>query len=68
MKVPLTVVDYIRRAELVYGDRVAIVDEPNQPAVVVGLAHVSPGRRAGSGPGGRPRRHGRRRRAIGSPS
>ncbi len=33
MKVPLTIVDHIRRAELVYGDRVAIVDEPNQPAV-----------------------------------
>jgi fatty-acyl-CoA synthase len=33
VKVPLTIVDYIRRAELVYGDRVAIVDEPNQPAV-----------------------------------
>jgi acyl-CoA synthetase (AMP-forming)/AMP-acid ligase II len=33
VKVPLTIVDHIRRAELVYGDRVAIVDEPNQPAV-----------------------------------
>ncbi len=32
MKVPLTVVDYLRRAELVYGDRIAVVDEPAQPA------------------------------------
>ena len=32
MKVALTVNDYIRRAELLYPDRVAIVDEPDQPA------------------------------------
>ena len=32
MKVPLTVVDFIRRAEEVYGDRVAVIDEPDQPA------------------------------------
>ncbi len=32
MKVPLTVNDFLRRAELVYPDRVAIVDEPDQPA------------------------------------
>jgi fatty-acyl-CoA synthase len=32
MKVPLTIVDYLRRAELVYGDRIAFVDEPAQPA------------------------------------
>ena len=32
MKVALTVNDFIRRAELVYPDRVAIVDEPDQPA------------------------------------
>ncbi len=32
MKVPLTIVDHLRRAEQVYGDRVAIIDEPNQPA------------------------------------
>ena len=29
---PLTVNDFLARAELVYGDRVAIVDEPDQPA------------------------------------
>lgn len=32
MKVALTVDDFLRRAELVYPDRVAIVDEPDQPA------------------------------------
>ncbi|MET0146638.1 MAG: AMP-binding protein [Ilumatobacteraceae bacterium] len=32
MKVPLTVNDFIRRAELLYPDRVGIVDEPDQPA------------------------------------
>ena len=32
MKVPLTVLDHIERAELVYGDRVGVVDEPDQPA------------------------------------
>jgi acyl-CoA synthetase (AMP-forming)/AMP-acid ligase II len=28
----LTIVDHLRRAEQVYGDRVALVDEPDQPA------------------------------------
>jgi acyl-CoA synthetase (AMP-forming)/AMP-acid ligase II len=32
MRVPLTVNDFLRRAELVYPDRIAIVDEPDQPA------------------------------------
>ena len=32
MKVPLTILDHIERAELIYGDRVAAVDEPDQPA------------------------------------
>ena len=32
MRVPLTVRDFIERAELVYGDRIAVVDEPDQPA------------------------------------
>jgi len=32
MRVPLTVTDFLRRAELVYGDRIAIVDESEQPA------------------------------------
>ncbi len=33
MFVPLTVNDFIRRARLVYPDRIGIVDEPDQPAV-----------------------------------
>ncbi|MEO6570386.1 MAG: AMP-binding protein [Ilumatobacteraceae bacterium] len=32
MKVPLTVNDFLRRAELLYADREAIADEPDQPA------------------------------------
>jgi fatty-acyl-CoA synthase len=36
MKVPLTTRDFLDRAELVYGDRVGIVDEPDQPAPSMG--------------------------------
>ncbi len=36
MRVPLTVLDFIERAELVYGDRIAVVDEPDQPAESLG--------------------------------
>ncbi len=32
MKVALTVNDFIRRAELIYPDRIGVVDEPDQPA------------------------------------
>lgn len=32
MKVALTVNDFLNRAELVYGDRIGVVDEPDQPA------------------------------------
>lgn len=32
MKVPLTVADFLRRAELIYPHRTGIVDEPDQPA------------------------------------
>jgi fatty-acyl-CoA synthase len=32
MKVALTVNDFLRRAELVYPDRIGLVDEPDQPA------------------------------------
>ncbi|MEK7292502.1 MAG: AMP-binding protein [Actinomycetota bacterium] len=32
MKIPLTIVDHLRRAEQVYPNRVAFVDEPDQPA------------------------------------
>jgi acyl-CoA synthetase (AMP-forming)/AMP-acid ligase II len=36
MRVPLTTRDFLDRAELVYGDRVGIVDEPDQPAPSTG--------------------------------
>ena len=36
MRVPLTTRDFLERAELVYGDRVGIVDEPDQPAPSLG--------------------------------
>jgi fatty-acyl-CoA synthase len=36
MKVPLTLLDHLRRAEVVYPDRVAIIDEPVQPAESLG--------------------------------
>ena len=32
MLVPLTTHDFLERAEAVYGDSVAVVDEPDQPA------------------------------------
>jgi fatty-acyl-CoA synthase len=36
MEVPLTVADHLRRAALVYGDRVGIIDEADQPADSLG--------------------------------
>src|SRR5258708_5848788 len=36
MQTPLTVLDFLARAEQVYGDRVAVVDEPDQPAESLG--------------------------------
>ena len=36
MRVPLTTRDFLVRAELVYADRIGIVDEPNQPAPSLG--------------------------------
>ncbi len=36
MRVPLTIADFIDRAERVYANRVGIVDEPNQPAASLG--------------------------------
>ncbi|WP_138732600.1 AMP-binding protein [Modestobacter excelsi] len=36
MRVPLTTRDFLDRAELVYGDRIGIVDEPTQPASPLG--------------------------------
>jgi acyl-CoA synthetase (AMP-forming)/AMP-acid ligase II len=47
MRVPLTTRDFIDRAELLYGDRVGIVDEPAQPAAPLGeLTYREVARRA----------------------
>src|SRR3954466_4865790 len=47
MRVPLTTRDFLDRAELVYGDRVGIVDEPAQPAPSIGeLTYREVARRA----------------------
>jgi len=32
MRIALTVRDFLRPAQLVYGDRVGLIDEPDQPA------------------------------------
>jgi acyl-CoA synthetase (AMP-forming)/AMP-acid ligase II len=36
MRVPLTSRDFLERAELVYGDRLGVIDEPDQPAPSLG--------------------------------
>src|SRR3569623_1422463 len=47
MRVPLTTRDFLERAELVYGDRIGIVDEPDQPAPSLGeLSYREVARRA----------------------
>ncbi len=62
MRVPLTVNDFFERAELVYGDRDGIVDEPDQPAPSWGTMTWSDVAAAGAGAGGRSRRARDRRR------
>ena len=47
MRVPLTVNDFLRRAELIYPQRIGIVDEPDQPAESWGaLTYAQVGERA----------------------
>ena len=41
MKVPFNVLDFLHRAEHVYGDRIGVVDEPDQPADSLGGADVA---------------------------
>ncbi len=36
MRVPLTIADHLQRAELVYPDRIGVIDEPDQPAAAWG--------------------------------
>ena len=52
VKVPLTILDFLDRAELVYGARPLVVDEPDQPAAPLGPS--SPGAASPSWPGPRP--------------
>src|SRR5256714_5169618 len=40
MKVPLTTADFIDRAEAVYGDRTAVVDEPGAPDSLGALTYA----------------------------
>ena len=47
MRVPLTVNDFLRRAELVHPDRIAIIDDPDQPATSWGsITYAEMARRA----------------------
>ena len=41
MRTPLTIADHLRRAEQVYPDRTAVVDEPDQPATSLGALTVT---------------------------
>ena len=49
MKTPLNILDFLDRAENVYGDRIGVVDEPDQPADELGRADLARGRRATPG-------------------
>jgi hypothetical protein len=31
MKIPFNIVDFLDRAENIYGDRIGVIDEPDQP-------------------------------------
>jgi fatty-acyl-CoA synthase len=46
MRVPLTVGDFLERADLVYGDRVAVVDEPGRPGSLGEVTYSEVHRRA----------------------
>ena len=65
MIVPFSVSDFIDRAVQVYGDRVGVVDEPDQPAPSLGRADLRRDRRAGPPPGREARRARHRRRRPG---
>ena len=72
MYYPLTVRDFIDRAETVYPDRVAVVDEPDQPAPSLGtityreLAELARAQAARLDQLGVPARH--RAARVGSPA
>ncbi|MFD0527732.1 AMP-binding protein [Kitasatospora arboriphila] len=53
MQTPLSVMDFLDRAEQVYGDRIGIVDEPVQPSRVLGRGDLPQDGRTGPRPGRR---------------
>jgi fatty-acyl-CoA synthase len=46
MKVPLTSVDFLARAETVYGERIGVIDEPSGPDSLGQVTYAELGRRA----------------------
>ena len=60
MKVPLTIRDHLRRAAVVYPDRIGVVDEPDQPAPSLGSITYRRIGELATRPGRRPRRARRR--------
>ena len=68
MIVPFSVNDFLDRALAVYGDRIGIVDEPDQPAPSLGDLTYAPRRRAGAGDGGQARPSSASTSATASPS
>ena len=48
MRVPLTIGDFLERAAIVYGERVALVDEPGRPGTLGSVTYAGMRRRARS--------------------
>ena len=68
MQVPLTTLDFLERAETVFADRIAVVDEPDPPGGGLGTFTYARARPAGAVDRGRVRRaRARRRRAHRDP-
>ena len=65
MRVPLTTRDFLDRAELVYADRIGIVDEPDPAGAVAGRGELPRGRPPRPGAAGRARRARHRRGRAG---
>ena len=65
MKTPMNILDFLDRAETVFGDRIGIVDEPDQPASSWGELTWREVARASAGDGRRSRRARRRLRRAG---
>ena len=68
MHVPLTTLDFLERAETVFADRTAVVDEPAPPGGGLGTVHLRRARAPGPVDRGRVRRARPRRRRRGSRS